>query len=200
MHFLLNASNIKGSNDELMKNAFKRAKLKKQLIVESDSPVRVELLNEFLALKIYENIEKIYMITLPQIRVAFQESILLLDDLNHFRKDNLLVKLGSTECSLENVALESVNRSSTICPWHWEIHQRQDRYPFKIPVAKCNCESCQAKTIYDSDGYRLSACRHEISFQPVLYRTHHVNKTEKWSFAFEAVPIACVCSIKLSPQ
>lgn len=170
-----------------------------QLIIDSDSLSRSDLLNEYLALKIHENIDKVYMVAIPQIRITFQDVIPILEDLTYLKTGMSLVKLGTTECSLENVALQNVNKSVSVCPWHWEVLQRQDRYPFKLPVAKCNCDKCQAKTIYDSDEYKLSACRQEISFQPALYRTHHVNKTEKWSFAFEAVPLACVCAIKLNP-
>lgn len=83
---------------------------------------------------------------------------------------------------------------------------REDKFPFKRANAQCNCENCQAKTIYDSDIYRLSSCQQEFVLLPVLVREvlptlFKTNDTiEKWWFNMEEVPTSCICSLKINPQ
>lgn len=186
--------------DHVPRNLFKRIKLKNELVISADSKIKHEQLNEFLTLKAYESYDKILMISIPQLRITFHDMITILDGEKDFESTRRFIILGSTGCNLEDIANEQANISVSVCPWHWEVFQREDRYPFRRPIARCNCKLCQAKTIYDSDIYRLSSCRPETTFQPVLYRTYNFNNTEKWSFGVEAVPIACVCAIKLNPQ
>ena len=77
--------------------------------------------------------------------------------------------------------------------------EREDRFPFKRVNAQCNCEECQAKTIYDSNDKRLSSCQPQYTLMPVLFRESIVKNKEKWIFKLEEISVSCVCSILLNP-
>jgi len=86
-----------------------------------------------------------------------------------------------------------------ICPWHWILTERKDKYPFKRPYAVCNCQNCQAKTVYDSNMNKISNCQNVFNLMPVLTRDYVSNNIEKWTFSLEEVPTSCVCSIRINP-
>ncbi len=110
-------------------------------------------------------------------------------------KEQTGLKIGSRECNLER--LSKSKPLVSICPWHWILVDREDRFPFKRANAKCNCENCQAKTIYDSNGEPMSSCQNEYVLMPVLYRESLKDDIERWSFNLEEVPMSCACSISL---
>lgn len=87
-----------------------------------------------------------------------------------------------------------------ICPWHWNIITRNDRFPFKRASAVCNCAHCQARTIYDSKTRKISYCKPEYVVMLALFRESLVNDVEKWKFILEEVPNSCTCSLnRLKP-
>lgn len=183
---------------EVSRSLFKKIKLKTFLHITSDLDTKNELLSEFLSLKTNENSDKITMMTIKELRLTFQDSFTIIKyDANLLNKTNN-IKFGSQSCNLETIA--QIDLSVPVCPWHWEIIQREDKYPFKRPIVRCNCDNCQAKTIFDSDNFRLSFCRPEFLLLPVLIKTSAENKTEKWSFGLEEIPFSCVCAIKINPQ
>lgn len=176
------------------KAPLKKIKIKAFLTLDSNLTIKNELLNEFYALKIFEYTEKLNTINIPEMRITFEDTIKIVK----LNEGNQAYAIGSTLCNLENYSI--LNVSSPICPWHWAITKREDRYPFRRAFAKCNCKSCQAKTIYDSDMFRLSNCRPETILQPVLIKISTENHTDKWTFGLEEVAFACVCGIRLSPH
>ena len=107
------------------------------------------------------------------------------------------MKIGSQDCSLERLAVSKSKTLVTICPWHWVLVDRDDKFPFKRANAKCNCQNCQAKTIFDSLSEQKSNCQNEFVLMPVLLRESFIDNLEKWSFHLEEVPMSCVCSISL---
>ena len=107
--------------------------------------------------------------------------------------------IGQQICNLESIAYTSFRGPIPICPWHWTLIEREDRFPFKRANAQCNCQNCQAKTIYDSNVKKFSSCNNQFVLMPVLWKNAIVNRTETWTFHLEEVPISCVCSIRLSP-
>lgn len=190
----------KPNEEQEMRSTFKRIKFKDHLNISIDSKTKSEILNEYLSLKLYENSDTLQLLQRTEFRILSESSFRIIKNNGQYSSNNNNFKIGSTSCSLEKVAQTlQINKPVPICPWHWEIFKREDIYPFKIQVAVCNCKNCQAKTIYDSDEFRLSECQSQNSFMPVLIRTYLFNNTEKWSFGFEEVPSSCVCAIKLNP-
>lgn len=194
--------NSKNSKDQMY--AAKKSKYKSYLQVSADDPTRNESLNEFLAFKIYQYADKINMMTIPEYRIVLEGSVKIIKNespgINQKVGTNQASKIGTTSCNLEQIAHRKSNEPIPVCPWHWVITERESKYPFKRANAKCNCENCQAKTIYDSDVNRLSSCQPENILMPVLIREKHPNNTEKWWFSMEEVPTSCICSLKLNPQ
>ena len=178
----------------------RKLKVKSFLSIMSNNTIKSELLNEYLALKVYEYSDKINIMSVPELRIIFENIIKVIKNNVDSLDSTGSIKIGTTSCMLEQFSLNRLNTSVPVCPWHWVIMKREDKYPFKRASVKCNCLSCQAKTIYDSDGIRLSSCQPENNLLPVLIRDSVVNGLEKWSFALEEIPNSCVCSLKLNPQ
>lgn len=180
----------------------KKSKFKSYLQISHVDSSKNELLNEFLALKMYQYADKINMMTIPDFRIVLDSSVKIIksETVEPGKKMNESFKIGTTSCNLERIAYGRSNSPIPVCPWHWVITEREDKYPFKRANARCNCVDCQAKTIYDSDLYRLSSCQPENILMPVLVREKLVNNTERWWFNMEEVPTSCICSLKLNPQ
>ena len=138
------------------------------------------------------------MMMVPELRRLIENQIGILKFVP-FKQSNVSLVVGVQTCNLEIIAHSSVTKEPvSICPWHWQIVERNDRYPFKRANAKCNCKDCQAKTVYDSESKRLSSCFAQFVLMPALWRDTVANQTEKWSFHMEEVAVSCVCSIYLS--
>lgn len=189
-----NVCNHKENGLDLLKN------LKSFILIHKNESLKVDKLEQFLAGKIATNSEKINSMIIPENRNLFQHTIpILAFKAGHNRKHSNITSTGSIACSLEKIAYEKNTLPVPVCPWHWLTAIRDDRFPFKRSNAKCNCANCQAKTIYDSDTFKLSGCQTESVLMPVLFRETVVNDTEKWTFYLEEVPVACVCALKLNP-
>lgn len=72
--------------------------------------------------------------------------------------------------------------------------------------AKCNCENCLAKTVFDTnDKERYSFCKPVRILMPVLVRKQSVNNIQQnsdhfnWEFRMEPVTNSCVCTLNLKP-
>jgi hypothetical protein len=78
--------------------------------------------------------------------------------------------------------------------------------------AKCNCDNCLAKTVFDTEE-RYSYCKPVYVLMPVLIRKEiNSSSTSKstssssildnnysWEFGVEPVANSCVCAINLKP-
>ena len=80
--------------------------------------------------------------------------------------------------------------------------------------AKCNCDNCLAKTVFDTDE-RYSYCKPVRVLMPVLVRKEITssalksnnysnsildnNNNYRWEFGMEPVANSCVCAINLKP-
>ena len=187
--------NKTNQNYHLVKSA-----LTDQIIVNGNDLHRIDTLGRFLAAKIFQYTDKINMMIVPEFRTMIDNPILLLN----YDQDNVKVNpkstiIGTKSCSLVEIAYLKPKEPARICPWHWIMAEREDKYPFTRANAKCNCQNCLSKTIYDSDFKRLSSCEPEFALMPALHRESSMNKIEKWVFKLEEVPVACVCSIRLNP-
>jgi hypothetical protein len=77
--------------------------------------------------------------------------------------------------------------------------------------AKCNCDNCLAKTVFDTEE-RYSYCKPVHVLMPVLIRkeinsssaskstsTSILDNNYSWEFGVEPVANSCVCAINLKP-
>ncbi|CAF0841680.1 unnamed protein product [Brachionus calyciflorus] len=94
---------------------------------------------------------------------------------------------GNTNCSI-NKQTQWRENEITICPHHFIEIKRQDRYPFVIKHAICNCKSCLD---IKSDFLK---CLPTFIVKPVLVRQGCLsNGYYNWKRAFEYVPVSCSC-------
>ncbi len=172
------------------------------LSVSSNDLLRNELLNEFLCVKFFQYLDIINAMSIPELRNTFNIKIVNTNEIHDQQEDNINPtihkKHGSEVCNLEILAGNALlNTPVPICPWHWLIAKREDRFPFQRPMAKCNCQKCNAKTIFDSNRIQLSRCNPSFTLMPTLVREKVVDDNEIWGFYLEEVATSCVCNIKL---
>jgi hypothetical protein len=133
------------------------------------------------------------MMIIPEFREIIEKP---LNIIKHNQTDRAKgIKIGEQNCNHESIAYTSFRGPIPICPWHWTLIEREDKFPFKRANAQCNCQSCQAKTIYDSNLKRFSSCNNQFVLMPMLWRVAILNMTETWTFHLEEVPVSCVCSM-----
>lgn len=96
----------------------------------------------------------------------------------------------------------STLRYPSTCPFHLKDVKRDDRYPFTIKHAVCDCLACKGT------NDTLLSCQTIQVAKPVMKRVacasdkpsildHH-----RWFYTYELVPIACSCksNIDLQPK
>lgn len=106
-------------------------------------------------------------------------------------------KYGFEACELKNPNVNS--RKAQICPWHYELSIRDDRYPFMRLNAVCNCKNCLAKTVFDLDAKKFSLCQQQFTLMPSLIKEKTNQDLEpKWRFAMEEVATSCTCTLRLN--
>jgi hypothetical protein len=168
------------------------------LKVSKYNPLREQLLKEFLCIKFFQHYDVISYMAIEEFRLSFSFKIM---KNNYEEKVNKVKKHGVDICDLESVANQNTDKIVSICPWYWLIIRREDRFPFQLPIAKCNCVNCQAKTPFDSEKYKRSRCNPNYSLLPVLIREPiEIGSDEEiWVFNLEEVPFSCSCNIKINP-
>ena len=168
------------------------------LSVSSNNLLKYELLNEFLCVKVFQHLDIINTMIVPELRNTFNIKIIDSTNIQQANADKRIQKkLGSDVCNLEIIAGNLLNSPVPICPWHWVITKREDRFPFQRSMVKCNCQKCQAKTIFDSEKTQVSRCSPSYTLMPVLLRESVVDKNEIWGFYLEEVATSCVCNIRI---
>jgi len=162
--------------------------------VSRKNPSKNMLLKKFLSIKYFQHYELISYLTIGENPRTTVEFLSILEIPTH--KNIIYDKLGSKNCRLESLALSSLDKRVTVCPWHWVVISRVDRYPFELPIAQCNCNECQARTLFDLDRVRKSSCNQNYSLRPVLLRELSVDDDQEvWIFSLEKVPVSCSCSV-----
>lgn len=120
-------------------------------------------------------------------------------DIPRFRNlsDNSLVNytIGEKDCIFRN---RTQPNEIGVCPWHYKIHYRENRYPYYRKEAICNCQHCHNVMRVINDTERL--CRPIKKNFPILYRGNPVqvssSKCEyEMKLAFEEVTVACECMV-----
>ncbi len=178
-------------------NTHKYSIFSNNLVVSSNNPLKHKLLKEFLSIKFFQHLELINYLTIGEFPRQQIESLSILEipTQNNVTFD----KFGTKKCNLELLAQISLDKRVSVCPWHWVIINREERYPFELPIAECSCVKCQARTLYDTERVRKSSCKQNYSLKPVLFREFSVDGQEVWMFSLEKVPVSCSCSIMLNP-
>lgn len=120
----------------------------------------------------------------PPVQLKYARNIMNASELN--TRTNYLIH-GNTNCSINKQTTWHENHIS-ICPHHFVELRRQDRYPFVIKQAVCNCKSCLD---VNSDFLK---CIPNYIVKPVLIRHMCLsNGYYGWKRAFEYVPVSCSC-------
>jgi hypothetical protein len=93
---------------------------------------------------------------------------------------------GDTACSKIQTTWHQYEVST--CPHHYVDVLRQDRYPYQIKHAICNCVKCLGiKSLF-------SRCVPINVAKPVLLKNScRANGIFEWRFAMELIPIGCNC-------
>lgn len=174
-----------------------KSKFKNFIQIEQTDEMRSNHLNKFLTNKINQYLDEINTMVIPEFSQYYEKYFKIIRATNTINDDNL-TKIGESFCNLELVALSKEDKSSSVCPWHYLNVQRVNMFPFSRANAKCNCLNCQAKTIFDSDFFKISKCMPIYSLKPALIRESIIDGVEKWWFCLEEVSTSCVCSVNLN--
>lgn len=102
----------------------------------------------------------------------------------------------------EKFAQRSENkRIIDVCPHHWVSIEREDRYPFEVQIAVCDCAQCNAASFFDSKKANRSNCISRFMLRPVMYRESSVSTSDEdeeiWLFGLERIPVYCSCNFKI---
>lgn len=155
-------------------------------------------LNRFLAEKSNQYLDYINLLLIPEFRPLYKSKFKILKSNSNYQTlVTNLDTIGTTSCNLEKVALASDEKETSVCPWHHVNKERDNVFPFTRSFAKCNCNDCQAKTIFDSDYMRTSSCTPFYSLMPALLREKISLEKERWWFSLEEVSTSCYCSVML---
>lgn len=110
---------------------------------------------------------------------------LIVDD-NHY---NETIYYGSKNCRL-TTHIEDFQQG--ICPWHYHVTYRENKYPQLQMNAKCNCDKCDYIEIKDDDILEYK-CRPLRNLKGVLIRGKCLNGKYDWYPALEYTSEACLC-------
>ena len=113
-------------------------------IEDENLPQKIELMSQFLAAKIAQNIEKINLMSIPELRVALETAFKIV---KFSQTETLKIqdRIGSTSCKLEKIQDSRFDKKVPVCSWHWDMVERENRFPSRRGYAKCNCDDCQAR-------------------------------------------------------
>ena len=101
---------------------------------------------------------------------------------------------GHRLCDLNKQTKWDMNYSP-MCPHHFVVEVREDRYPFNRTRAVCNCENCLG--LPDS-GFITYGCLPIMLPQPVLVREEcKSNGFYEWTPKYELVAYGCKCDSPL---
>lgn len=192
--FLFKIDKEFSNKQRLNSNKKLKSKFKSFITVLLNDQNRSDQLKEFLSSKIVQYFDEINMLLIPEFKPIFENIIKIIKMETKSKEVEYSVKIGTLSCNLDQLA---EIRHMTVCSWHWILVERESIFPFIRANAKCNCENCQAKTIYDSDKFKFSKCKPIYSLLPALTRESITNDVEKWVFSLEEVSTACVCSLTI---
>ncbi len=99
---------------------------------------------------------------------------------------------------------EAEKNAGDVCPHHWVPVGRENRFPFNVPIAVCDCAKCQDFSAFASTKSITSkaVCTSKFTLKPVVYRedmlaSQNYDDEEFWMFGLEQVPTSCSCTVKV---
>jgi hypothetical protein len=95
---------------------------------------------------------------------------------------------GNPSCQVANITRQN---EMNLCPWHYVLMYRLNRYPHFQTQARCNCKNC-AHVKAETTGFNFE-CKPIIKLQPALIKDDFLNGSYVWKPALEEVSIACAC-------
>ena len=100
---------------------------------------------------------------------------------------------GHQVCGLNEQTRWDLNYNA-MCPHHFVVEVREDRYPFKRTKASCNCERCLGLSDLD---FKYS-CLPTYYLEPVLVKGECMsNGFFKWTAKYELVANGCKCDFPI---
>ena len=160
-------------------------------IDESDF-FRTDYLNEFLSRKSFQYMDDINSLNIEMPISNYKIDIIKFNSSTAY--DNSFQVIGNTRCWVNKYEIMYF-----VCPWHYVFAEREEMFPSTRAFAKCNCDTCNARTQFDTSAIR-SRCRPKVSFMPVLILINYDEGIETWKFGLEEVPQLCRCSILIKPH
>lgn len=150
-----------------------------------------------------EKIDELSLSSIPEIQDKLNEKIIKYNP----NSGSVVRKYGTESCELLSLLRSDDTsnknkeyKSVQVCPWHYVLSTREDRYPYMRVNAVCNCKNCLAKTVFDLDAKKFSTCQQQFTLMPSLIKEQASPTDEpKWVFAMEEVATSCTCTIKLNP-
>ena len=106
---------------------------------------------------------------------------------------NTVDKIGQMECGEKLRQRHEINEVN-VCPFHYEIHYREELIPNFRKVAICNCKNCSTVVIEKIHGTK-HGCKQVKKYVPILRIGYCNRTTHKYdlNLAFEEVSYACTC-------
>ena len=102
------------------------------------------------------------------------------------KESKIITSYGSAECDIAKLSTHF--DQVPMCPWHYNLIERNDRYPFKRTTAVCNCKSkCLANS---SNKYKCVPIKLPM---PVMTRSKCHNGYFEWINSMEEVTSSCAC-------
>ena len=103
------------------------------------------------------------------------------------------LEYGAKQCNESSLKILH-DHERGLCPWHYKIEYRNDRYPMTRLQAKCNCNNgCYfLNNKINSDGKDFD-CHPIRKLMPILVRGDCADGVFNWNIMFENVAIACMC-------
>ncbi|XP_006824800.1 uncharacterized protein LOC102809080, partial [Saccoglossus kowalevskii] len=91
-----------------------------------------------------------------------------------------------------NVSLSADIAARSLCPWTYTIDSDPDRFPKVMAVASCRCKDCIDASVRGGLSV-VNTCETVTYLVRVLKRTGCRDGFYQYKFAWEHVPVACVC-------
>jgi hypothetical protein len=126
------------------------------------------------------------MLDIPEYKYLFADLPLL-----KYREVNgAFTTHGSKYCG--DIFNRTEQHESNLCPWHYVLTYRFDRYPHFQTQVRCNCIRCPFVNSNRYEDFHYE-CKPIIKTQPAMIRDGCVNDTYVWRPALEEVSVACAC-------
>ena len=172
-----------------------KSKHKAFLSLSSEDKLREKELKKFLAYKYEQYMDEINMMSIPEYRVIYKDLITVLKP--NYQNLNKLIIINNNSNHINKTCIKHeklmFKLNEPMCSHTWLIIKRENLYPFKRGIAKCNCDKCQVNKINNYNSDHVSKCMPSNSLVPVLFKETIGSNMERWWFSLEEIPTSCHC-------